>query len=93
MAQLFQEVLSSSFKACFKLVVFAIFNDHNSNQDHNPDGNVKPFEEVFKMKSIPLHQLTGEPLEDIPKQVSLEKFSSKEEDPIGEQEQLNIKVL
>ncbi|GMO50283.1 MAG: hypothetical protein Pg6C_13860 [Treponemataceae bacterium] len=48
MAELFREVFSEKeFMAKFKFVVFAIFEDHNSNQKHNPNGNVLPFLDVF----------------------------------------------
>jgi len=47
-AELFKEVfLEKEFAAVFKLVVFSIFEDHNSNREHNPHGNVLPFHEVF----------------------------------------------
>jgi uncharacterized protein (TIGR02452 family) len=48
MAALFKEVfLEKEFRAKFKLVVFAILEDHNSNQAHNQTGNVLPFLEIF----------------------------------------------
>jgi uncharacterized protein (TIGR02452 family) len=48
MAQLFQEVLEESeFNRRFKCAVFAILEDRNSRRDHNPEGNVLPFAEVF----------------------------------------------
>ena len=48
MAELFKEVLfEKEFISNFKLVVFSIFDDHNSNKAHNPNGNVLPFLEVF----------------------------------------------
>jgi len=48
MAELFKEVfLEKEFASKFKLVVFAIFDDHNSHREHNPNGNVLPFIEVF----------------------------------------------
>jgi hypothetical protein len=28
-------------------VIFAILEDHNSFKDHNPEGNLKPFSDVF----------------------------------------------
>ena len=47
-ASLFREVFSEKeFSGFFKHVVFAIFEDHNSGREHNPDGNVLPFLEVF----------------------------------------------
>ena len=48
MAELFKEVFfEEEFIAKFRFIVFAIFEDHNSNKRHNPDGNVLPFLEVF----------------------------------------------
>jgi len=48
MALLFKEVFGEEeFAAKFKLVVFSIFEDHNSHREHNPNGNVLPFLEVF----------------------------------------------
>jgi uncharacterized protein (TIGR02452 family) len=49
-AALFREVFSEDeFFSQFKLVVFAIINDHNSWSEHNPEGNVLPFLEVFDL--------------------------------------------
>jgi len=48
MAALFKEVFfEEEFIAKFRFIAFAIFEDHNSNKGHNPDGNVLPFLEVF----------------------------------------------
>jgi len=48
MAELFKEVfLEKEFIKKFKFIVFSIFDDHNSNKRHNPNGNVLPFLEVF----------------------------------------------
>jgi len=48
MAQLFNEVFcEEEFYSKFKLVVFSIFDDYNSYKEHNPNGNVLPFLEVF----------------------------------------------
>jgi uncharacterized protein (TIGR02452 family) len=48
MAELFREVLfEKEFISKFKLIIFSIFEDHNSKKGHNPDGNVLPFLEVF----------------------------------------------
>jgi uncharacterized protein (TIGR02452 family) len=47
-AELFKEVFfEEEFTSRFKVVVFSIFEDHNSNKEHNPNGNVLPFLEVF----------------------------------------------
>eukprot|EP01115_Flamella_aegyptia_P000120 TRINITY_DN1011_c0_g2_i1.p1 TRINITY_DN1011_c0_g2~~TRINITY_DN1011_c0_g2_i1.p1 ORF type:complete len:87 (+),score=6.68 TRINITY_DN1011_c0_g2_i1:156-416(+) len=45
-ARLFQEVIQE-YQGCFKMVSFAILDDHNANRSHNPDGNYKPFKDVF----------------------------------------------
>ena len=51
MAELFKEVFfEEEFVTQFKLVIFSIFEDHNSNKEHNPKGNVLPFLEVFDEK-------------------------------------------
>jgi len=48
MAELFKDVfLEKEFISKFKIIVFSIFDDHNSNKHHNPNGNVLPFLEVF----------------------------------------------
>jgi uncharacterized protein (TIGR02452 family) len=48
MAELFKEVFAEKeFASNFKLIVFSIFEDHNSNKEHNPNGNVLPFLKVF----------------------------------------------
>jgi uncharacterized protein (TIGR02452 family) len=47
-AELFRAVINEpEFKNKFKLIVFAIIDDHNSRKSHNRDGNVLPFKEVF----------------------------------------------
>jgi uncharacterized protein (TIGR02452 family) len=48
MAELFREVFTEEeFVSPFKIIIFSIFEDHNSNKEHNPHGNVLPFLEVF----------------------------------------------
>ena len=48
MAELFAEVFNESeFAARFRLIVFAIVDDHNARKTHNPEGNVIPFLRVF----------------------------------------------
>lgn len=48
MAKLFKEVLNEDeFINRFRKIVFAIVEDHNSRREHNPQGNLKPFMEVF----------------------------------------------
>ena len=48
-ARLFKEVIED-YKGHFKMVAFAILDDHNANKSHNIDGNYKPFERVFDNK-------------------------------------------
>ncbi|KAL6056226.1 UBA domain-containing protein [Balamuthia mandrillaris] len=59
-AQLFKQVILSSFANCFKVVMFAIYEDHNSGKEHNPIGNVKPFAEVFGVPVMRLSELLSE---------------------------------
>lgn len=48
-ARLFHEVIEEKeFKNKFKSLYFAILDDHNSHQAHNPEGNFFPFYEEFK---------------------------------------------
>ena len=46
-AQLFKELLDGEYKGYFREIVFAIFDDHNTYRDHNPEGNLKPFKKIF----------------------------------------------
>eukprot|EP00760_Papus_ankaliazontas_P008021 PhM_4_TR13644/c0_g1_i1/m.67573 len=47
-ADIFSKVLRSpEFYGCFKVVSFAIFDDHNSRKAHNPEGNLAPFIRMF----------------------------------------------
>ena len=49
MAELFKEVFDEpEFMNQFKMVVFAIIDDHNAWREHNPEGNVIPFKRVFE---------------------------------------------
>jgi uncharacterized protein (TIGR02452 family) len=48
MAELFKGVFfEEEFNGRFKNIVFAILEDHNSGKEHNPNGNVLPFLEIF----------------------------------------------
>lgn len=48
-AELFKEVLSEEkYKKSFKVIVFAIIEDHNSWGEHNPEGNLIPFQKAFR---------------------------------------------
>lgn len=50
-AHLFKRIFrEEEFENRFKLVVFAILDDQNSWQEHNPEGNVMPFVRVFENK-------------------------------------------
>jgi len=46
-AELFKQVIEEEFSHHYKHIAFAIFDDHNSRKRHNPEGNVKPFADVF----------------------------------------------
>lgn len=47
-ARLFHEVMEESeFKNKYRRIVFAILDDHNAHQRHNPEGNFRPFVEEF----------------------------------------------
>ena len=50
-ARLFHEVIDEpEFSGKFKCLFFAILEDHNSNLEHNKEGNFKPFAEEFAGK-------------------------------------------
>ena len=52
-ARLFNDVFrETEFNDRFRLVVFAIMDDHNAWQEHNPDGNVLPFLREFDVNSF-----------------------------------------
>ena len=47
-ARLFHEVIDEpEFKDKYRRIVFAILDDHNAHQRHNPEGNFKPFVDEF----------------------------------------------
>ena len=47
-ARLFHEMMDEpEFKDKYRCIVFAILDDHNAHQRHNPEGNFKPFAEEF----------------------------------------------
>lgn len=51
-ARLFHEVMDEQeFKNRYRRVLFAILDDHNAHQKHNPEGNFKPFAEEFAYKT------------------------------------------
>lgn len=44
-----KEVINEKqFEGCFRKIVFAIFDDHNSRKAHNPRGNFIPFKEIIE---------------------------------------------
>lgn len=48
-ARLFHEVMEElEFKNRYRRILFAILDDHNAHQKHNPEGNFKPFVEEFR---------------------------------------------
>ena len=52
-ARLFKEVFfEDEFRNRFRLVVFAIMDDHNSWREHNPEGNLLPFLREFEEKLL-----------------------------------------
>lgn len=47
-AQAFKSVLAErEFKGIFEEICFAILEDQNSKKEHNPEGNLKPFMDIF----------------------------------------------
>jgi uncharacterized protein (TIGR02452 family) len=48
-AEIFHEVIHSEYPGCFKEIVFAVFDDHNSGHKHNPEGNYLPFKNRFDL--------------------------------------------
>jgi len=54
-ARLFKEVINENhYDQYFRIIAFAIFDDHNSKKSHNPSGNVIPFVDAFKTDLIVL---------------------------------------
>ncbi len=52
-ARLFHEVMKErEFRNQYRRIVFAILDDHNARQSHNPEGNYKPFADEFKEKKL-----------------------------------------
>lgn len=52
-ARLFHEVMKErEFRHQYRRIVFAILDDHNARQSHNPEGNYKPFADEFKKKKL-----------------------------------------
>lgn len=36
----------------YRKIVFAILDDHNAHQSHNPEGNLKPFADEFTKRDV-----------------------------------------
>lgn len=53
-AMVFREVLEE-YNGIFAKVVFAIIDDHNARQAHNPEGNLLPFQRVFGAAALSTH--------------------------------------
>ncbi|RHJ86504.1 TIGR02452 family protein [Parabacteroides sp. AM08-6] len=52
-ARLFHEVMEEEeFKDRYKLISFAILEDHNSGHEHNPEGNYMPFKMEFSNNDL-----------------------------------------
>lgn len=52
-ARLFHEVFEEpEFKNKYRLISFAILDDHNAHRSHNPEGNFIPFEREFENNSV-----------------------------------------
>lgn len=77
-ARLFQEVINTHFLGVFKEIIFSIFEDHNTFQLHNPEGNVNAFGTVFKCPEVPKYP---DDFED-----STESSSVEEHTGVAEQE-------
>lgn len=52
-ARLFHEVFEEpEFKNKYRLICFAILDDHNAHRNHNPEGNFIPFEKEFENNNV-----------------------------------------
>ncbi len=47
----------TKYTKSFKYIVFAIINDHNTSKAHNPNGNIQPFAEVFRVNTLSINEL------------------------------------
>ncbi len=58
-ARLFHEVMDEpGFKNRYRLMLFAILDDHNAHRRHNPEGNFKPFADEFCQNNTPSSPMT-----------------------------------
>jgi len=52
-AEIFHTVLTTApYVNTFRVVAFAIFDDHNAGKAHNPEGNYRPFARVFGEEAL-----------------------------------------
>lgn len=51
-AKIYKRVIERQFSGVFKKITFAVINDHNTGQAHNPRGNFKPFKEMLGNGSL-----------------------------------------
>jgi uncharacterized protein (TIGR02452 family) len=54
---LFHEIIENEFKGCFKSIVFAIIEDHNSRTIYNENGNIFPFCEEFQTQKVKINEI------------------------------------
>jgi uncharacterized protein (TIGR02452 family) len=54
---LFNEIIENEFKDCFKSIVFAIIEDHNSRTIYNENGNILPFCEEFQIQKVKINEI------------------------------------
>jgi hypothetical protein len=50
-------VISQKYFCSFKSIVFAIIDDHNAMQNHNPNGNIQPFADIFQVPILSMNEL------------------------------------
>ncbi|CAF0770616.1 unnamed protein product [Rotaria sordida] len=56
-AKLFHTVISKKYSYSFKYIIFAIMDDHNSMKNHNSNGNIQPFADIFNVPILSLNEL------------------------------------
>ncbi len=50
-------MISEKYTHSFKSIVFAIIDDHNSMGYHNPNGNIQPFADIFRVPILSINEL------------------------------------
>jgi len=50
-AESYKQIIGTYFKGAFKKIVFAIIDDGHT-LEHNPEGNLKPFQKCFESYSV-----------------------------------------